>query len=271
MLTFSLSLSLYFPRGKEGAGGCADRGGDVKERRWRSDARGPGLNVAPKVLVVVAVLGALAGTHVPVSRTVGRALGPVTRAPKTPEEIVRIIDEDLGKPRFDGSVLGWRLAPTDVLAREGRGGAHLTRDCEPAPAGADRSTQLDFTLSYFPPTVTIESVAGPLKWVCGGLGLSVMYDFDLMTPYGVGGLRVERAVWGERALTLHAANDRVEAASINGRPAVFAHPADDASGLGHAVIMVIEDDVPPEFTVLRVIGDEGIPFAELVKIAEGVR
>jgi hypothetical protein len=130
---------------------------------------------------------------------------------------------------------------------------------------------LDFTLSYFPTGVTVVHKYSPAKWICGDRGLSVAYDFDLQTPYGAGTLRVDRFVLGRRVLAVDAANDRVTSGSIRGAPAIFIHPADDESGLGHGAVFVIEDDTSPEFTVLRVIGDEGIPFSELLKIVEGVR
>jgi hypothetical protein len=196
---------------------------------------------------------------------------PARAAPKAGPQIGDILDSNARKPRFNGSVRGWRLGPYQALAAEGVADRHLSRTCEATPAGAETVTQLDFALTYIPRSLTIEDAAGPNKWVCSGQGLSVLYDYTVDTPYGVGEVLAERAIWGRRSLEVFAADDRVEQGSVNGKPAIFVHPADDSSGLGQGQIIVIEDDTPPEFTILRVSSDNGIPFAELVKIAEGAK
>jgi hypothetical protein len=192
------------------------------------------------------------------------------RTSTSAEEIKRILNEDAAEPRYDGTVHGWRVAPDSVLEAEGLGGRDLSRSCEPTLAGAETSTQLDFTLIYFPPNMAISTVSGPRKWVCADEGLSVSYEFGLETSLGAGTLWVERSIRGRRALGLLVPSESVEAGIINGKPAVLAHPSDDNTGLGIGRVIVIEDDTAPEFTILRITGDNGVPFAELVRIAEAI-
>jgi hypothetical protein len=58
---------------------------------------------------------------------------------------------------------------------------------------------------------------------------------------------------------------------MNGYPAIFVRPADSEFGLGTEQVIVFEDDAEPDYVVLRVFADNGIPFEELVKLAEGIR
>jgi hypothetical protein len=185
-------------------------------------------------------------------------------------ESSRLMDQEAAKARFNGIVHGWRLAPRDALEAEGIARRNLSLDCESRPAGAETPTQLDFKVTYFPAGTTIENSSGPSKWVCGARGLSVVENYNLDTRYGVGGLRIERFVVGRRALSMYAANDRVQASVIDGKPTILIRPIDEESGLGESMIIVIEDDVAPEFVILRVIADE-VPFSEVMKVVAGVR
>jgi len=183
-----------------------------------------------------------------------------------------LINADAAKPRFDGTINGWRLAPYDRLKAEGVDDRNLSRSkCEPTSAGAETKTTLDFILSYEPPGLKIESSIGPTKWVCGSEGLSVAYDYNLNGPIGVGELWAEQALWGRRSQEVFVANDRVAEGSINGKPAIFIHPIDDATGLGFAEIIVIENDESAPYKILRITSNDAIPFDQLVKIAEGAR
>ena len=49
------------------------------------------------------------------------------------------------------------------------------------------------------------------------------------------------------------------------------HPADDATGLGYGFVAVIEDGEGPQYQVLKVGAIHALPFAELLKIVEGIR
>jgi hypothetical protein len=206
-----------------------------------------------------------AGFH---ERTGGQ---PRDHAPKSAEEIRRIVDRAASEERFDGTVVGWRIAPNDVLDALGIRDRNLQRSCDPVPAGAETRTALDFTLTYMPPGIAVGDAVGPVKWICAGEGLSVAIESGLATPYGAGSLWVERSIRGRQTVALAVARDSVQAGTINGLPAIFVHPADDASGLGVGRIIVIEDNAAPEFTILRITAENGVPFSELIKIAEGVR
>jgi len=195
---------------------------------------------------------------------------PTKRAPKSGPEITSIKTLDAAKKRFDGTVLGWRLAPAQMLESEGLGDRNLDLSCVAEPGDARTLSDLDFDVSYLPAGVTVENVRGPAKWLCNGKGLSVSYDYNLDTPYGLAELRVERAVWGRRALDLFVAEDKVESGTVGDRRAILVHPADDESGLGQGQIIVIEDDSGPLYTFLRLVSNDAMPLRELMKVAEGV-
>lgn len=250
--------------------------GDGMSSRWTQASRAAALIAA--LCAAVAASVTTVGQSAPAQGDTAEAVAPPRgsaqpqeRAPLPIADIRQILDEDAAKDRFDGAIHGWRLAPDSVLEAEGLSARTLSRSCEPKPAGTETPTQLDFTLSYIPPEITVREVSGPTKWICGGDGLSVMYVYALDTPLGSGDLFVFRAVWGQRTLDLQAPKDGVEASTINGKPAIFAKPADEAYGLGLGQVIVIEDDTEPEFTILRVFADNGVPFSELVKIAEGIK
>ncbi len=170
---------------------------------------------------------------------------------------------------FDGVVHGWRVAPDEVLDEEGIRDRNLTLDCEPEQVGVRTPSELDFTLSYFPADIDIGPLDGPDKWVCGGKGLSVAYAYSIQTEYGAASLRADRLITARRTTALMVPQDSVTEGRVNGSPAIFVRPTDPA-GLDLASIIVIEDDTAPEFTILRISSDNGIPFAELLKVAEGV-
>lgn len=196
---------------------------------------------------------------------------PRVRAPLSGDEITRLLTENAEKPRFDGTVHGWRLAPDRTLEAEGLVERGLSRDCAATEASAEIRTDLDFTVAYLPANIKIADVVGPTKWICGGEGLSVQFSYRLDTPLGSGDLMVWRAKWGNRMLAAYAADGSVEEATISGHPAIVIHPAEDEYGLGTGVVIVIEDDAGPEYTLLTVSADNGVPFEELLKIAEGIR
>jgi hypothetical protein len=195
---------------------------------------------------------------------------PAHPGPMSIDDIRRILTEESEKPLFDGVVQGWRLAPDDVLEQEGLG-RNLSRECEPELVDSDTATELDFTLTYIPAMIEVRQNRDAAKWVCDGEALSVTSLMTIDTPLGEGTLMVYRAIWGQRDLDLLAPYDRVKEGTINGAPAIFVQPADPKFGLGTEQVIVIEDDAGPEYVVLRVFADNGIPFDELVHLAEGIR
>lgn len=202
---------------------------------------------------------------------VATQLGARPRSPFTIEQIRTLYAVEAAKARFDSTLLGWRIAAYDALKSEGISDRNLIRSCEPHPAGAETPTQLDFTVGYLPPEFKIGPVEGPMKWLCGDEVLSVLYVYNVATALGAGQLWFERSITGRRVLEMDVPEDSVEAAMINGTPAIIVHPADDATGLGMGRVVIIEDDSGPEFTILSITADEGVPFVELVKIAEGIK
>jgi hypothetical protein len=187
------------------------------------------------------------------------------------DEVIAIYRAQAAKPRFDDSVIGWRIAPYEALVADSIDDRNLHRTCEPYEAGAETSTQLDFTVGYLPPGLKIGPAAEPYKWVCGKEGLSVLYVFNVSGAYGNGQILVERSIQGRRALEMDIPYDSVETGTVNATPTVFVHPADDTSVLGMGRVIVVEDDTGPEFTILSVLSDDAVPFDELIKIAEGIK
>ncbi len=195
---------------------------------------------------------------------------PARPGPMAIDEIRRILTEESEKPLFDGVLQGWRLAPDNILEEEGLG-RNLSLDCEPELVDSDTATELDFTLTYVPADIEVRGKPEVTKWVCDGAALNVTSMMTLDTPLGEGILMVYRAIWGKRDIDLMAPYDRVTEGTINGAPAIFVQPADPQLGLGTGQVIVIEDDADPEYVVLRVFADNGIPFDELVQLAEGIR
>jgi hypothetical protein len=198
-------------------------------------------------------------------------IDPDRRSPLSLEDFLAITQAQAKKPRFDGEVLGWRVAPLAVLDAEGVGRQPLARDCATVPAKQGTRTQLDFQLGYFPPDLTIGPVEGPNKILCDDQAISVAIIYNVDTPLGAGLIWVERSIQASRSLELDAPFDSVEEGSINGAPAIVVHPDDDKTGLGIGRVIVIEHDGDAEQTVLTVIADNGVPFEQLIKLAEGIK
>lgn len=264
------------------------RSGGTRPRRQAAIGRGGLAAVLLAPIVVGAALllprtslpgPASAATGVPLESFITETGGPVEssdrpaqRGPLSLDEIKGILSAEAAKRRFDGSALSWRIAPYAELQAEGIGDpASVDRSCEPYEAGAEKLTQLDFTVTYLPPEFKIGPVEGPIKWLCGNEGISVLFIYNVDTALGAGQIFVERSIRARQILELDVPHDSVEAGAIRGTPAIIAHPADDATGLGVGHVIVIEDDGHPEFTILRVTADNGVPFDELIKIAEGIK
>jgi hypothetical protein len=227
---------------------------------------------AALLLPRAALLGATsAGADVATTTSSQSATQDGGGSPLTFEAIKALFKAQAAKPRFDGTVNGWRIATYGVLEAAGISDRNLARSCEPYEAGAKTPTQLDFAVGYLPSDLKLGPVSEPDKWLCGTEGLSVEQVYDLHTPLGAGHIWIARSIEGRPALEMDAPADSVDAATINGNPAIFFHQADDATGLGMGRVVVIEDNTGPEFTILSVTADNGVPFAELVKIAEGIK
>ena len=228
------------------------------------------------VLVVPSPTPPLAGSVLP-------SFQGLTAAERTPdavdpnkttlslEEVKAIYAAQAEQPRFDGTLLGWRVGPYEELEADGLLATSVTRSCESREAGPETPTQLDFTVGYLPSSIKVGQVTGPVKWVCGGDGISVLYHYSVGTAIGVGEIWIQRVIRSRAIIEMDVPEDSVETSTINGKPAIVVHPAHDMSGLGMGRVVVIEDDMGPEFTILSVTTDDGIPFDELLKIAEGIK
>lgn len=241
--------------------------GTLRRTRRRSARKDPSRRTIGQDVVV---LLALAATFVGMAwfntaRSSGLVDESESRPTPTPDA-----SEAEGTPWFDGAVHGWRVAPYQVLEAESLQGRNLNRSCEPQRRGAEARTDLDYAPTYLPSQYEFKRRLGPDKWLCAGQGLSVTYIYEFESDFGTGELTIDRALRGRRSLTLAVPADSVEAGYVKGLPAIFAHPDDDVSGEGLGQVIVIEDDTGPEFTVLRLSAEDGIPFNELLKIAEGV-
>lgn len=197
--------------------------------------------------------------------------GSVGNSPLSLAEIKSRFKSEAEKPRFDGSIAGWRMATYRVLLDAGMTGRGLNRSCQAYEAGVETPTQLDFAVGYLPRDVKVVSVSEPVKWLCGTDGLSVAQVYDIDTRLGVGHIWIERSIQAVRSIEVDVAADRVRGATISGFPAILVHPLDDATGLGLGRVIVIEDDTGPEFEILSITADNGVPFADLVKMAEGIK
>ena len=187
------------------------------------------------------------------------------------EQILAIYKADGEKPRFDGVLGGWRVAPYEVLLDAGLTGANLELTCEPYEVGAETASSLDFEVGYLPASIKVGPVDGPKKWLCGKEALSVLVVFNVESAYGNGQIWFERALRGRQVLQLDAPYDSVELGEVGGHQAILAHAADDATGLGLGRVFLIERNGEAPYQLLSIQSDDAVPFAELVKIAEGIR
>jgi hypothetical protein len=167
---------------------------------------------------------------------------------------------------FDGTIYGWRFAPTDVLREAGFNGED-PRDCEGQEYGPTHSTDLDFGVAYLPPGPRSEQVT---KSACGDRAYFVTREifFDETGGY----LNMTHVLSGRALFSLEAPASLVEACQIADRPAVCVHYLDDTTGRGGHLAQIIILEHPaldPYGVVFRLAGGE-MPFAELVKIASSV-
>lgn len=167
---------------------------------------------------------------------------------------------------FDGTVHGWRIAEQEVLEREGLGRS-LNLDCEPREAGRETPTNLDIDATYLPDLVR-GATPSESKWVCDGHGLSALVQYEFEGPAGAGSLRLERSLYGARAFAIYAltGSSSVSECFVGDRPAICVR-----RDTGSSEILVIEDDVLDPHAIVLLIEGEGLPFDELMRIAEGIR
>jgi len=174
---------------------------------------------------------------------------------------------DGNEPLFDGTMSGWRIAPTAVIRSEGLE-RQLQLDCTPQEVNGETKTDLDFAVGYLPPGARLTT---SVKTVCDGRGLSVSQWFAVdktPTQKSAGSLRVERWLMDKRAFAIDADRSRVEACTISDHPAVCVRPGDDP--LEDSIILLIEDDVLDPFATVLFVAAEGVPYSEALKVVNSV-
>lgn len=179
-------------------------------------------------------------------------------------------DREGGIDWFNGTCHGLRLARHDVIEAEGLHAFGLRMECESKEYGEGHPTDLDFELGYLPDGADVDFT---VKHACGSMGLSVRrhlaFDHEGAFPSG---MTIERELYANPTVEIDATMGSVTACDVLGTPAVCVDYFDDplTRRNGYAMIVVIEDgSLDPHGTVLRVWAEE-VPFAELVKVAEGI-
>ncbi len=255
----------------------------VARRPRRSRFLSPGLAAAATVAVI---LISFAVAHY--LRPAGTSPGPVetstitttasasattataTESPAETPSTGAIVLKDPNESTFDGWVYGWRIATEAALTADGIDDfRQLDLTCKPRQVAPNVTTDLDFTLGY-PPPGPDRGKGRPIKWVCGHRGLSVYLEVSVASPAGGGAVAVERALTGVQMMPIPnpVPVTRVEAGTIGGHPAVFIHPENDATGDSNELI--IDDNKGSYYTETRVMGDDGVPWDELLKVAESL-
>jgi hypothetical protein len=200
-----------------------------------------------------------------------------TAKPRPDFWYVPYFEADAKKPRFDQEINGILIGPTaPELTSDLCGQPGVTPEYV-APEMA-KGTVVDFESAYLPGGVTLRSSAGAVEVVsCGGTIAGVEKRFDVAgrsdpanpsVPLWAGGeITVSRFLTRSRAVQLDEANERMQAATIGGKPAVIVRPVmpDGVDiGIGEAYVVVADD------SGMTVISGRGLPLDEFLKFAEGL-
>jgi hypothetical protein len=227
------------------------------------------LATAAVVIAVLALLPFLP-TEPPGSTADPTASASPTGTDKAPQRTPRFIETQHPSEGpvtlFDGTIHGWRFAPTDVLRAAGFNGED-PRDCEAQEYGATHPTDLDFGVAYLPSGPRSEQVT---KSACDDRAYFVTREITFEETGGY--LHMTRVLSGSASFPLEAPTSLVEPCQIADRPAVCVHYLDDTTGRGGHLAQIIILEQPaldPYGVVFRLAGGE-MPFAELVKIASSV-
>jgi hypothetical protein len=169
------------------------------------------------------------------------------------------LEEEAARPRFVGVLNGF------TFYGPGFDTAGLLRMKSPECTGTNSrqateaeglASSLSFTTTYLPP-----GTAKPNVFVnaCGRDVITIGMDFNvpqaLMTVYRTVGPALYEAQWPA---------DRLQAATIGGRPAVVASPLSPPGKPSYTLLM--RDDKS-----LWIIQGQGVPLDELRRVAEGVK
>jgi len=184
-----------------------------------------------------------------------------TPTPASRLELERLRLEEEAKPRFDGVLNGIRLYTG--------GGRNVERKNACTGAGPDAAqevpmdaivgTPMEIAPSYLPANAKEQ----PPMWPpvgCNGIVTDV--ERWWVIP-GKGNLFIARRQ-GEHAVASGSSADRVSAATVGGKPAVLVAPL-TPDGYGQSLVIVAED------FGLTIVFADGLPLAETVKVAEGLK
>lgn len=169
---------------------------------------------------------------------------------------------DLAKPQFTGWVNGIyiysdRTAPPPLDPAVGA--ACANDQLRQASEDEVRASPHFFSPPSYLPPGTFES-RSPSGTACGDRIIAIERQFELQPHGSLIGIVRRVDLW---AVSFRTSQDRIQAATINGKPAVTIKPV-TAEGYGNSAILIRE-----EYGVTQV-GAWGLPLEELVKVAQAL-
>jgi hypothetical protein len=181
--------------------------------------------------------------------------------PPSLAELERRRAEDEAKPRFEGEVNGIQIYPTSAAPppRQWACSDAKPEEVQHVSMDAVAGTPMDIVPGYLPDDAEELSTTLPPA-ICKGTIAYVEREW-IIRPEG-GDIFIARRQ-GERTIDWDAPAERIAAATVAGKPAVLVKPLferDDYAG-----VIIVEDF---GITVVRVFG---LPFDEIVRIAEGLK
>jgi hypothetical protein len=183
-----------------------------------------------------------------------------TPTPVSAAELDRLRQEEAAKPKFEGTINGIRLYPSD--AKDIPAPEWACTDAKPEEVvhpdmSAVAGSPLEIVPTYLPAGAEeIPPSFGPT--ICRGIVAHVHRDWVIR---GIGDFYIIR-YQGQHAFDVDAAPDRVLAATVAGKPAVLVKPL--LEGYDYSTVIMAED-----FGYTVVAGF--LPLDEIVKIAEGLK
>lgn len=143
-------------------------------------------------------------------------------APLSPTRVEHLLEQDDADTRFDGTIHGWRVGPSASLAREGLYEPPGNVPCKTRSRFLDptRPTSLDLTIRPEPKAVVGSRAR---KVGCADGTNFALVEYELKTRLGPGSLTIERRRVAKKAWSAFAGHRKVQAATINDRPAIAIH------------------------------------------------
>jgi hypothetical protein len=192
--------------------------------------------------------------------------GPTEEAEPTPDLLLeweRARQEEAAKPTFEGVVNGIRLYGPDAEPAVQRKSACTDakpQDVEQLSMSAVAGTPMDIAPTYLPAGAE-EQAPTWLPLACKG---TVAYAERRWVIRDRGAFFFILHYQGEQAVDIDASAGRVSAATVGGKPAVLVKPL-TPEGYGYSMVILAEG------FGLTVIGADGLPMEETIKIAEGLK